>query len=232
MLLQNQGGKATARSQIKQIIIAGAGFFADAYDLFVIDLALAILDVTRPEAMTSWDKSLMGSASLSGAVVGQLLFGILGDWFGRRNTFIATCLLIMIGCTGAALSTDVEINGKVVCSFSKLFAFFRFILGLGIGGEYPLAATITMESASVAAKSTMIAAVFSMQGWGVLLSAALTTALLHFSDFLPLEFVWRIAIGFGAIPTACVILFRAQMVETPAYVEAAAAGTRGPNAEG
>merc|ERR1719478_1471807 len=80
---------------VKTVVMAGAGFLADAYDLFVIDMVLAILIQLHPNEMGPWDKSLVASATLAGAVCGQLFFGILGDWLGRKVTFITTCFLII-----------------------------------------------------------------------------------------------------------------------------------------
>jgi MFS family permease len=65
----------------------------------------------------------------------------------------------------------------------------------------------------------MISAVFSMQGWGVILSTVLVFVLLQFPS-IPLDHVWRIAIIVGALPTAIVIYFRAQMIETEEFTKA------------
>jgi len=197
--------------QWRQVLIAGTGFLADAYDLFVIDLAIACLNTIRP--LEPLEKSLIAAATLSGAVLGQVVFGTLGDWFGRRSSFIWTCVLIMLGAVGSA-SCQWDFGAL---SLATQLALSRFILGVGVGGEYPLAATITSENSTRQNRASLISAVFSMQGWGVLLSTLVMLVGLYVG--LGLDTVWRVSLLFGAIPTAIVIYFRTQMEETQAFRE-------------
>jgi PHS family inorganic phosphate transporter-like MFS transporter len=87
------------------------------------------------------DKSTISSAALIGSMIGQLLFGLLADHIGRKVGFIITLSLVVIG---SILSTFSFQEGVITISIS--LAAFRFLLGIGIGGEYPLSATITSES--------------------------------------------------------------------------------------
>jgi len=141
--------------------MVGMGFLADAYDLFVIDMVMSILHRLHPGGMGANDKSMVASATLVGAIIGQVSFGLLGDWIGRRWTFMATCVLIIMG---AVLSGCVTWGGPV--ALVTQLALCRFCLGVGVGGEYPLAATIAAEGASFGSRGRLIAAIFSMQGWG------------------------------------------------------------------
>merc|ERR1719446_199694 len=164
--LQGNAGKTVA-SFSYQVILIGAGFLADAYDLFVIDMVMSIMHRLHPEGMDSWDKSLVASATLTGAIVGQLSFGLLGDWLGRKWTFLVSCVLIIVG---ALLSGCCVWTSGSFSIFYQL-ALCRFILGVGVGGEYPLAASIAAEGAgSTISRGQLISGVFSMQGWGMLLS--------------------------------------------------------------
>jgi PHS family inorganic phosphate transporter-like MFS transporter len=195
-------------SYARQIVIAGTGFLADAYDLFVIDLVLAILHRLHPDGINAAEKSLVASATLVGAVVGQLSFGFLGDWLGRKWTFLVTCILIVVGALGSACVIWTE------GSFSLIYqlALFRFLLGVGVGGEYPLSASIAAENSSRETRGRLIATVFSMQGWGMLLSSVFT--LLFLLCAMPLEAIWRTLLALGALPSAMVIWLRAKMEET------------------
>eukprot|EP00928_Gymnodinium_smaydae_P063750 TRINITY_DN47249_c0_g1_i1.p1 TRINITY_DN47249_c0_g1~~TRINITY_DN47249_c0_g1_i1.p1 ORF type:complete len:477 (-),score=105.73 TRINITY_DN47249_c0_g1_i1:37-1467(-) len=199
---------------IYSIIIAGTGFFADAYDLFVIDLVMSILMRLHPDQIGPWEKSMIGSATLLGAVAGQLSFGVLGDWFGRKWTFVATCALIIFGtvASGCCVWTDGAFK------FVYQLSLCRFVLGVGVGGEYPLAATIAAENAKPGRRGQLIAAVFSMQGWGMLLSCIVVLALL--AAEVRLDVVWRVALIVGAIPSALVIIIRYKLEESSIYVEA------------
>jgi MFS transporter, PHS family, inorganic phosphate transporter len=126
------------------VIIAGTGFLADAYDLFVIDLVLAVLNMriaqgadysiySRVENYTwlAWHQSLIASATLVGAVVGQITFGFFGDWFGRKWTFLVTCILIVVGCLGSAFAQWTPTAPFAVYNIFNQIACFRFLLGEG-----------------------------------------------------------------------------------------------------
>jgi len=210
-LIEKKDKKERITGQWRQVLIAGTGFLADAYDLFVIDLAIACLNTIRP--LHPLEKSLIAAATLTGAVVGQVAFGTLGDWFGRRSSFIWTCVLILVGAIASA-SCQWDF-GPV--SMATQLALSRFILGVGVGGEYPLAATITSENSTRQHRASLISAVFSMQGWGVLLSTVVMLSGLYAG--IGLDLVWRLSLLFGALPTAIVIYFRTQMVETQAFRE-------------
>lgn len=203
-----------------QVIVVGAGFLADAYDLFVVDMVLSILGRLHPGGLLPADKSLIASATLVGAIIGQIVFGFLGDWVGRRWTFLLTCVLIV---AGAALSGCVVWTAPgSTFSLVVQLALCRFVLGIGVGGEYPLAATIAAEGASSKQRGRLIAAIFSMQGWGMLLSCLLVLGLLAVGA--PLEVIWRSVLMFGAVPSAMVILTRSRMEETEMFKEAQTEG--------
>lgn len=220
-LVEKKDPPQTWGAYFYQILIAGTGFLADAYDLFVIDLVISILRRLHP-AMGAWDKSLIASSTLVGAIVGQLSFGILGDWFGRKWTFVATCILIILGtvASGCCVWTDGPFR------LTYQLSLCRLVLGVGVGGEYPLAATIAAEGSTKEGRGRLIAAVFSMQGWGMLLSCFVVLGLLLFK--VSLEYVWRIALIVGAVPSVAVILLRARLEESAIFVEASSqAGSGG-----
>jgi MFS family permease len=101
--------------------------------------------------------------------------------------------------------------------------FWRLILGIGIGGDYPLSATITSEWAVASRRGQMIAAIFSMQGFGNV-AAALVTIIVLACFKVPVEYnianldyVWRICIGLGAVPAVATIYARLTLPESPRY---------------
>jgi MFS transporter, PHS family, inorganic phosphate transporter len=89
---------------------------------------------------TSGDLSLMlNVASLCGVAIGQVLFGVTADIYGRRKKNGFELLLVIIGTLGM-----VTTSGTSITLWSSL-VFWRFIMGIGIGGGYPLSAIITAE---------------------------------------------------------------------------------------
>jgi PHS family inorganic phosphate transporter-like MFS transporter len=97
---------------------------------------------------------------------------------------------------------------------------FRFILGLGVGGDYPLSATLMSEYSSKKNRGALVGAVFAMQGTGYLGAATVAIIFSSIWDASPdanPDHLWRIILAFGAIPTALTLYARLNMPETPRY---------------
>ena len=139
----------------KAMITSGMGFFTDAYDLFIIGVALAIL--TPLWHLNALQISLLGSTSLVAAALGSVVFGRLADAIGRRSMYGSTLVVLAIGALASAFAPNV---------FWLLG--LRFILGLGIGGDYPLSATLMSEYANQRDRGKLITMVFSMQALGLI----------------------------------------------------------------
>lgn len=92
-----------------------------------------------------------------------------------------------------------------------MLAMWRFILGVGIGGEYPLSATISSESSTTKTRGRQTAAVFSMQGFGMLLAPLLALLLLSIFREDQLDIVWRLLLAIGAVPGLCMIYYRCKV---------------------
>jgi len=205
------------RHNIKLVLKLGAGFFADAYDLFVIDLVLSIIQeiaIEDPEGMgfTSAAKSLIASATSIGAVVGMILFGLIGDWLGRRTGVLITGSLVAIG----SILSAICVRSETVSLVTQL-AIYRTLLGVGIGGEYPLSATMASEGADAQVRGRIVAGVFSMQGVGMLFSSLL--GFIVISAGASLEFTWRFLLAFGAVPAFVALYFRLKMKEQQPIAE-------------
>ncbi|KAL5537754.1 hypothetical protein UlMin_044667 [Ulmus minor] len=225
----------TQSYHFKAIIIAGMGFFTDAYDLFCITAVTKLIGRLYyfkpgegPGALpTNVNNAIVGVA-LVGTLAGQLFFGWLGDKLGRKKVYGLT-LITMVGC---ALASGLSFGHTPKTVITSL-CFFRFWLGFGIGGDYPLSAVIMSEYANQKTRGGFIAAVFAMQGVGILVAGAV--AMIVSKAFLlayPAEsfqddnvlstqpegdFVWRIVLMFGAFPAALTYYWRIKMPETARY---------------
>jgi PHS family inorganic phosphate transporter-like MFS transporter len=113
--------------------------------------------------------------------------------------------------------------GAVASAFSPnkwWLVAFRFILGLGIGGDYPVSATIASEFAGSKTRGLMISSVFAMQGIGLIVGPLLAIALLALH--VPQHLVWRILLAAGALPPLAVYWARRHLKETPRFAQFAA----------
>jgi len=96
---------------------------------------------------------------------------------------------------------------------------FRFLLGIGIGGDYPVSATIMSEYAGKCTRGMLISFVFAMQAAGLIFGPLIAVGLLatHVSH----DWVWRILLAVGALPPLAVFRARRTIHETPRYLLAA-----------
>ena len=199
------------RFHFRTIVVAGMGFFTDAYDLFVISLVIPILVALQPGGTIGKSElALLGAAALMGAAVGQVLFGWLGDRLGRRRVYGFTLSLMAIGAVGSALS--VSLGGL---STLTVLILWRFVLGVGVGGDYPLSATIMSEYSNVQSRGRLVASVFAMQGFGLLTGPGVSLGVVYFVPNLDLA--WRVILGLGALPAVLTIYYRLRIPETPRF---------------
>lgn len=218
------------------IIIAGMGFFTDAYDLFCISLVTKLLGriyfhepgSNKPGSLPPRFSSAINGVALVGTLAGQLFFGWLGDKLGRKRVYGLTLMLMCLCSVASGLSF-----GSSPHSVMFTLCFFRFWLGFGIGGDYPLSATIMSEYANKRTRGGFIAAVFAMQGFGILsggifailISAAFDArfpapsyAVDPVRSTIPqADYVWRIILMVGSIPAAMTYYWRMKMPETARY---------------
>ncbi|KAL2065536.1 hypothetical protein VTL71DRAFT_3206 [Oculimacula yallundae] len=227
---------------VRAVTVAGIGFFTDSYDIFAINL------VTSTLGMVFWQgppipgsnhggnygvlpmqvNTAIKAATSGGAVVGQLGFGWLADVVGRRKMYGVELAIIITATLAQSLSAPSQ-----AVTMTGLLIFWRVVMGIGIGGDYPLSAVITSEFAPTRWRGAMMAAVFSMQGAGQFAAAlvALVTTICFKSSFINTttfstcheacqlagDRSWRIIIGFGGLPAIFALYYRITIPETPRY---------------
>jgi PHS family inorganic phosphate transporter-like MFS transporter len=192
----------------KAVVVSGVGFFTDAYDLFVISTVAALTSVEwhLGTTETSW---VSGSAIL-GAFIGAIVFGRLADIAGRKKVYAVVAAIMVVGALAGALAPGFT-----------FLVVARFVLGLGIGGDYPVSAVLMSEYSNRKDRGRLVGLVFSMQALGLVVGPLVALGLLeaHAGN----ELTWRLLLGLGALPAAAVIYLRARMPESPRYQ----AGVRG-----
>jgi PHS family inorganic phosphate transporter-like MFS transporter len=229
-------GAKTQWYHFRAIVVAGMGFFTDAYDLFCISLVTKLLgriyytdpSSSDPGSLPPNVAAAVNGVALCGTLAGQLFFGWLGDRLGRKSVYGMTLILMVVCSLASGLSF-----GHTPTSVMATLCFFRFWLGFGIGGDYPLSATIMSEYANKKTRGAFIAAVFAMQGFGILAGGIVTLVLstvfrkafaapayeVHAaaSTVPQADYVWRIILMLGAAPAILTYYWRTKMPETARY---------------
>ncbi|KAK1759335.1 major facilitator superfamily domain-containing protein [Echria macrotheca] len=216
---------------VRAVVVAGVGFFTDSYDIFTASLLTTMLGIVYYPGVgimpTSSDTAIKLATS-AGTVVGQLGFGALADIVGRKRMYGLELIIIIFATLGQALSSSspsIDIIGIII--------FWRVLMGVGIGGDYPLSSIITSEFATTKWRGAMMGAVFAMQGLGQLCAAfVMLFVTLGFKESLEsstklanctgvcglaVDKMWRTLIGFGAVPGCIALYYRLTIPETPRY---------------
>lgn len=118
-------------------------------------------------------------------------------------------------------------------SIVGVIIFWRVLMGVGIGGDYPLSSIITSEFATTKWRGAMMGSVFAMQGFGqfaasiiaLIVTAGFKESLITSSSYakcggvcgLAVDKMWRVIIGFGAVPGCVALYYRLTIPETPRY---------------
>lgn len=158
-----------------------------------------------------------------GIMAGQVGVGIVGDWVGRRWGLIQDASVMFVGLIMLTASWGTTLQGWVAC-----YAFSLLFYGFGVGGEYPMTATSSMENAVAAGKLSSredrlhrgrkVTMAFLMQGWGQVINQVVLIFLLvvfnHGSGSGPYsektaQWVFRLSFAFPAIGTLWLVYYRA-----------------------
>ena len=191
-----------SRFHLRAVLVSGMGFFTDAYDLFVIGIAATL--IKQQWQLSSGKLALLNAVMLGAAVLGALVFGRVADLVGRKRVYWLVAVIMVVGAVGSALSP----------SYWVLIGF-RFVLGFGVGGDYPVSAVLMSEYANRKDRGRLVGMVFSTQALGLIVGPLVALALLGAG--VGDDLAWRIMLGLGAIPAAAVVYLRRKMPESPRY---------------
>jgi PHS family inorganic phosphate transporter-like MFS transporter len=196
------------RFQLKIMFVSGMGFFTDAYDLFVIGIVVALLKTQW--SLSTNQVSWINSATLLASAVGAIVFGRVADILGRKKIYGYEVLILAFGAIASAFAPNYT-----------FLLVSRVILGIGIGGDYPVSATIMSEYSGKQTRGRMVGLVFAMQGAGLIVGPLVASILL--GSGVSNNLTWRILLGLGAIPGLAVFYLRRQIHETPRFAAAGGA---------
>jgi MFS family permease len=191
-----------SRFHRKAVVVSGMGFFTDAYDLFVISTVAAL--VSSEWHLSTAETSWVSGAAVLGAFIGAVIFGRLADRFGRKKVYALVATVMVAGALFSALAPNVLI-----------LVLARLLLGLGVGGDYPVSAVLMSEYSNRRHRGRLVSMVFSMQALGLIVGPLIALALLE--AHVGHDLTWRLLLGLGAIPALSVIYFRTKMPESPRF---------------
>lgn len=209
------------------IFACGASLFSDGY---VNALSGTVTTITtgyiykNTTADIADFKTLFPSMAFVGTVVGMLLFGFVADFVGRRwGMLICSGILILFSILAAGAWGAGGSTGGL---FAALIAY-RFLIGIGIGGEYPCGSVAAAENTEqknikkTQQQGLFVLATNSCIDVGFVVAAFVPLVLLWIFGMNHLEWVWRLTVGFGAIPPLSLLFFRARMQEPESFKKGA-----------
>ncbi len=181
-------------AQRRTLAAAALGWMLDAFDAMLYALVLA--HVMRDLGMSKGTAGLLNSLTLLASGIGGVLFGFIADRVGRKRSLMLSILTYSICSFASGLSTSV-----------LMLAVFRFILGLGMGGEWNTGATLVAETWPTRWRAKALAVVQSSWAIGYALAALAAGIVLHYAD-------WRMAFFVGILPALVVLWIRRQVPES------------------
>lgn len=191
--------KLSKKSQTrnKLLVTAGVGWLFDALDVGILSFVIAALAIDWQLSPTQigW----IGSVNSIGMAVGALLCGVLADRYGRKNIFMWTLLIFSVASGLSALTTTLA-----------AFLILRFIIGMGLGGELPVASTLVSESVAAHERGRIVVLLESFWAAGWLLAAII-------SYFIIPTYGWRIALVITAIPALYAVYLRVKLPDSKKF---------------
>lgn len=190
------------------VVIALGGIFIDAYDFS--SLAYGIRDITRQFGLSPVGAGLVNASIMIGAVAGALFGGYLVDRIGRYRVFMADMVFFVVAALGCALAPNAPV-----------LIFFRFLMGIGVGMDLPVAMAFLAEFSRLRGTGSKASRTAAWSpAWFTATSACYLIILtLHF--VIPADaqgLLWRFTVGFGAVPALAVLLVRHRyMNESPSW---------------
>jgi putative MFS transporter len=189
------------RQHRRLVIGSGTGWALDAMDVGLISFVMAAL-ATQWQLDTT-TLSWIASIGFVGMALGASVGGLLADRIGRRQVFALTLLVYGLATGAAALSWSV---GALLV--------FRFLIGLGLGAELPVAATLVSEYAPARIRGRVVVVLESFWAVGWLLAALIGYLVVPLSDD-----GWRWALALGAVPAVYAVVVRYGLPESVRFLE-------------
>lgn len=183
-------------------LLAALGIMLDGFDFFIIGVAGPLL--AEDFGLSDAERGLVTAAAIVGSIFGAGLLGPLADKLGRRRIFRLDLILFIVFSVACVFAWDVwSLIG------------FRFLLGIAIGLDYPIAASYLAEVLPARGRGRWLVSAFSLQAIGILLGAIVGVVVLELAPEID---SWRWMLGFGAIPALIIVWLRRGIPESPRWL--------------
>jgi MFS transporter, putative metabolite transport protein len=191
------------RKTLLVMVIALGGVFVDAYDF--TSLGIGTIQLRHEFHLSAAAVGLLSATMAFSAMFGALFGGYFVDKLGRKDMFLLDLWFFVISAIGAALAPNLTI-----------LILFRLLMGLGVGLDFPVALSFVVEFCDRARRGLFVNS--SYVNW--CLAALVGFAATYIGYVLGAgENLWRIAVGFGAVPALILLVLRYRyMLESPLWV--------------
>ena len=186
----------------RSLIAGGLGWMLDAMDVMLYSLVLAFLMLAF--AMDSRTAGLLNSLTLVASAIGGLLFGVIADRIGRVRALMASILMYALASAACGLSHTIP-----------QLAAFRFLLGLGMGGEWTTGAALIAETWRAEHRGKALGFMQSAYAIGEAIAALIVAIVLP-------HFGWRAVFFVGVLPALLVFWIQRKVPEPELWKKRAA----------
>ena len=183
----------------KSLIAGGLGWMLDAMDVMLYSLVIAYL--IREFSMDTRTAGFLNSLTLVASAIGGLLFGVVADRIGRTRSLMASILLYSLASAACAFSHSIT-----------QLAVFRFVLGLGMGGEWTAAAALIAETWRPEHRGKALGLMQSAYAIGEAIAALVVRLVLP-------NFGWRAVFLVGVLPALLVFWIQSSVPEPPLWTD-------------
>ena len=195
-----------SRFHRRLILALGVTWVLDGLEVTLVGSLAPLLAHHFALGLSTREIGLLASSYLAGAVLGSLFFGALADRSGRKRLFTVTLALYIVATAASGLAQG----------FASL-AFWRFLTGAGIGGEYS-AINSAIQELVPASRRGRLDILINGSFWLGAAAAALLSAALLGSPLIASSIAWRLAFGLGAALGLIALIMRRQILESPRWL--------------
>ncbi len=189
------------RAERHTLVAGGLGWMLDAMDVMLYSLILA--ELVGHFGMSKSEAGFLNSLTLFASALGGLMFGFIADRVGRTRALMASILVYSLASGACGLSTSIP-----------MLAVFRFILGLGMGGEWTTGAALIAETWPPEHRGKALGLMQSAWAIGEMVAAAAVFLVFH-----QWQLGWRAVFFVGVLPALVTLWIRRDVPESEIWLE-------------